>query len=214
MRPLALTGSPALTGPLVLAGSLVLAGLLASRPSWAAMCRGVAFPDKAQVSGTPLALRGLGIRKATFLHIQVYVAALYLPSGVGQGASDEGAATRAQEVIRSHAPWQLALRFVRGVGVGDIRNAFAEGFAAAGGGKAPPALTDRIAMLDGWLEDMRDGETMTFIRSAGGVALEIGGREKGMIPGQDFAEALLAIWLGDHPPNPELKSGLLGGPCR
>ena len=28
-----------------------------------------------------------------------------------------------------------------------------------------------------------------------------------------LARALLAVWLGDAPPNPELKTGLLGGGC-
>jgi hypothetical protein len=34
-----------------------------------------------------------------------------------------------------------------------------------------------------------------------------------MIKGDDFATAFLSIWLGPHPPNADLKSGLLGGAC-
>ena len=37
------------------------------------------------------------------------------------------------------------------------------------------------------------------------------GQGKGPIPGEDFARALFGIWLGPKPPNPDLKSGLLGG---
>ena len=33
------------------------------------------------------------------------------------------------------------------------------------------------------------------------------------VPGDDFAKAFLAIWLGTEPPNPEIKTGLLGGAC-
>jgi hypothetical protein len=36
---------------------------------------------------------------------------------------------------------------------------------------------------------------------------------KGTLAGDDFSRALLSIWLGASPPNPELKSGLLGGTC-
>ncbi len=36
---------------------------------------------------------------------------------------------------------------------------------------------------------------------------------KGTIEGDDFAKALLAIWLGGDPPNPEIKAGMLGGAC-
>ncbi len=39
------------------------------------------------------------------------------------------------------------------------------------------------------------------------------GALRGAIGGRDFADAFFAIWFGDDPPNPGLKSGLLGGPC-
>ena len=39
------------------------------------------------------------------------------------------------------------------------------------------------------------------------------GTVKGTIKGDDFAKAFLFIWLGPEPPNPEIKSGLLGGAC-
>jgi hypothetical protein len=41
----------------------------------------------------------------------------------------------------------------------------------------------------------------------------VNGAVKGTIAGDDFARALFAIWLGARPPNAELKTGLLGGPC-
>ena len=46
-----------------------------------------------------------------------------------------------------------------------------------------------------------------------GMQVEVNGTVKGTITGDDFATAFLAIWLGPHPPNPGLKSGLLGGAC-
>jgi len=38
-------------------------------------------------------------------------------------------------------------------------------------------------------------------------------RGKLTIKGDDFARAFLSIWLGTHPPNAGLKTGLLGGAC-
>ena len=109
---------------------------------------------------------------------------------------------------------ELVLHFVRGVGAGDIRHAFEEGFAAQGGGRVPAALARRVALLDSWMRDMHSGESMTFLRVPGsGIALDLDGRSLGVIPGEDFARALFAIWLGEHPPNPELKAGLLGARC-
>ena len=180
--------------------------LLPARPVSAAMCRGVEFPERVEVQGTPLVLNGLGIRKATFLKVRVYVAALYLPSAT-RGADPE-------RIINSSGPMELVLHFVRGVGVSDIRHAFEEGFAAQGGGRVPAALASRVATLNGWMQDMSSGEPMTFVRIAGrGIELDLAGHPRGIVPGEDFARALLAIWLGDHPPNPELKEGLLGGRC-
>jgi len=43
--------------------------------------------------------------------------------------------------------------------------------------------------------------------------VDVNGAVKGTIAGDDFARALFAIWLGARPPNAELKTGLLGGPC-
>jgi Chalcone isomerase-like len=198
--------------PLTGLAALGLLALWSAQPAAAAVCRGVQFPESLEVQGAPLVLNGLGIRKATFLKINVYVAALYVP----RSAQPSGAAgaSDARALIASPGPMQLVLHFVRGVGVRDIRNAFEEGFAAQGGGRVPVALTSRVALLNSWMQAMRSGEAMTFVRMPGrGIEFDLDGHNVGVIPGEDFAQALFAIWLGDHPPNPELKAGLLGGPC-
>ena len=41
-------------------------------------CKGVNFPDQAQVDGSTLTLNGLGLRQATMFKVNVYVAALYV----------------------------------------------------------------------------------------------------------------------------------------
>lgn len=182
--------------------------LLAGTALWAAgvasgaQCLNARFPEQVQLADTTLALNGLGVRKATFFRVNVYVAALY----VQQPTPDPRA------IIDSSGPFELDLQFVRGVGVKSIRNGFDEGFAQTARGSS--ALKPRIATLDGWMQDIRSGERMTFVGIPGqGVQFSFAGKPKGLIPGEDFRRALLAIWLGDHPPNPELKAGLLGAPC-
>jgi len=55
---------------------------------------------------------------------------------------------------------------------------------------------------------------LQFVRDVGaGVQVDMNGTAKGTIKGDDFAKAFLAIWLDPEPPNPEVKSGLLGGAC-
>ena len=59
---------------LTLASALTL-----PRTATGAECQGVQFADTADLDGQSLMLNGLGIRKATFLKVKVYVAGLYVP---------------------------------------------------------------------------------------------------------------------------------------
>ena len=182
-------------------GLLLLVGALGT--AQAKTCRGVDFPEHLQVAGHDLALNGLGMRKATFLKVNVYVGALYVtrPSHDPQPLIDPG------------TPARLILHFVRNVGVGDLRDAWKEGFEKVAKDQLP-ALQARIATLNSWMSGMETGQRLTFTRLPGaGIQVDVNGVVKGIIPGDDFARALMTIWLGPNPPNSELKSGLLGGSC-
>ena len=77
-----------------------------------------------------------------------------------------------------------------------------------------PALKERIEQLKGWMVNMKSGQLLTFTHKPGaGIEVDVHGKVQGMIAGDDFARAFLAIWLGPQPPNPGLKAGLLGGTC-
>jgi hypothetical protein len=184
----------------------LLIGLLATASLQAAHareCKSITFPEHLQVGGTDLALNGLGMRKATFLKVNVYVGALY----VTHPSQDP------QPLIEPGTPARLILHFVRNVGVGDLRDAWKEGFEKVAKDQVP-ALEARITTLNSWMSGMETGQLLTFTRLPGtGIQVEVNGVVKGTIPGDDFARALMSIWLGPNPPNPELKSGLLGGPC-
>jgi hypothetical protein len=185
--------------------TLLLSSLLAvaSGAVQASECKGVDFPGHLQVGGNDLTLNGLGMRKATFLKVNVYVGALY----VAHPAHDP------QPLIDPGTPAEMILHFVRNVGVGDLRDAWTEGFEKVAKDQLP-ALNARIATLRGWMSNMEKGQRLTFTRLPGvGIQVDVNGVVKGTIPGDDFARALIAIWLGPNPADPELKSGLLGGPC-
>jgi hypothetical protein len=166
-------------------------------------CKGVNFPDQAQVEGTSLTLNGLGLRQATAFKVNVYVAALY----VAKTSNDANA------LLASNAANELVLQFVRNVGADDLRKGWSEGFEKNSKDQLP-ALKERIATLNGWMSDVKTGEKLTFIRKPGiGLQVDVNGAVKGTIKGDDFAKAFLAIWLGGDPPNPEIKAGMLGGAC-
>ena len=166
-------------------------------------CKGIDFPDQAQVEGASLALNGLGLRQATAFKVNVYVAALY----VTKTSSDANA------LLGPNAPSELILQFVRNVGADDLRKRWSYGFEKNAMDQLP-ALKERIAMLNGWMADVKTGERLTFIHKPGtGLQVDVNGTVKGIIKGDDFAKAFLSIWLGADPPNPEIKAGMLGGAC-
>ncbi|HTR59114.1 MAG TPA: chalcone isomerase family protein [Casimicrobiaceae bacterium] len=166
-------------------------------------CKGVTFPDQAQVEGSNLTLNGLGLRQATAFKVNVYVAALY----VAKTSSDPHA------LLGSNTPSELILQFVRNVGADDLRKGWSEGFEKNSKDQLP-ALKDRIAMLNGWMTDVKTGDRLTFTYKPGaGVSVNVNGTVKGTVKGDDFGKSFLSIWLGADPPNPEIKAGLLGGAC-
>jgi len=166
-------------------------------------CKGVGFADRVQVEGGPLTLNGLGLRQATMFKINVYVGALY----VAKTSSDPNA------ILGSNAPYEIILQFVRNVDAGDITKGWSEGFERNSKGQLP-ALKERIATLNGWMNDVKTGQQLIFVFKPGtGVQVNVNGTAKGTIPGDDFGKAFLSIWLGATPPNPEIKAGLLGGAC-
>ncbi len=177
--------------------------MLGTAAAHAKECKGVNFPEHVQLDGIDLTLNGLGIRKATFVKVNVYVAALY----VSQVSRDP------KGLIESNGLDELILHFVRSVGVDDLRKGWSEGFVQNSKDQLA-VLKERIATLNGWMSDMKTGQRLIFIRRPGvGIEVDVNGAVKGTIAGEDFSRAFISIWLGATPPNPELKSGLLGGEC-
>lgn len=165
-------------------------------------CKGVDFPEQIQVDSSTLVLNGLGLRLATVFKVSVYVAALYVPKASGDPAT----------ILRTDTAKQIVLHFVRNVGADDLRKGWTEGFEKNANG-ALPALKDRIATFNSLMGDMKAGQRVVLTYTPGtGVEVNVNRTAKGSIKGDDFAKALFAVWLGD-PPNPEVKTGLLGGTC-
>lgn len=180
-----------------------LAATLAAGTALGKACAGVSFQEQVQADGATLTLNGLGLRQATFLNINVYVGALYL----AQTSADASA------ILKSNAPKRLVLQFVRDVGGADLSKGWDEGFENNAGSQLT-ALKPRIESFKAMMTDVKKGEQLGMDHKPGaGVQVSVKGAVKGTIAGDDFARALFAIWLGSHPPNADLKAGLLGGPC-
>jgi hypothetical protein len=187
-------------------GNLLLIGAIAVLSVGIAQgkeCKGVNFPEQMQVDGNSLVLNGIGLRQATAFKVNVYVAALY----VGKPSTEPNA------ILESAIPKELILQFVRDVSAADLSKGWNEGFEKNAKAQSA-ALKERIATLDGWMTDMKSGQRLTFAYKPGtGVQVDVNGAVKGILKGDDFAKAFFSIWLGADPPNPEIKTGLLGGAC-
>ncbi len=180
---------------------VVLAALLCiPAPARAGELAGVTLPDQLTVEGKTLVLNGLGLREATMLKVDVYVAGLYL----------EAKSTDPQAILGSELVRRIVMHFVRDVKRQDLAKAWTEGF-EKNAGKEMPALKDRLATLNAAMPDVVKGDTLAFTYVPGeGVRVEVKGETKATITGPDFARVLFGIWLGPSPPNPGLKEGLLG----
>jgi len=183
------------TTMLALAAALALAV-----PVHAKELAGVSMPDTVTVEGKTLSLNGLGLREATFLKIDVYVAGLYL----------EKTSTDPEAILGSDQTKQLKMHFVRGVGRKDVVGSWKEGV-AKNAGSAAAGVKDRFEKLYAAMTDVAEGDDLILTEVPGkGVTATLKGKDLVTLAGEDFARVLWSIWLGGSPPNPELKQGLLG----
>ncbi|MGB9234422.1 MAG: chalcone isomerase family protein [Terriglobales bacterium] len=179
--------------------SLAVAFALASICNlYAAELAGVSMPDTVQVGRTSLVLNGMGLR--TKYMVKVYVAGLYLT----QKSADPGAILKADE------PKRIVLQFMRSVSKNQMAEAFDESFRD----NAPDAERTMKADIDrmlGALEPLKEGDQMIFTCVPGmGTTFAINGKERLVIDGPSFGQALFSVWLGPKPPTAALKKGLLG----
>lgn len=169
----------------------------------AAQCEGVKFSDSATVAGKKLVLNGLGIREATFMQVDVYVAGLYVEKKSKSGKT----------LMDPKMTKRLVLHFVRDVDRDDVVEAYQESFQKAAGSKYGKHKADLKKLLS-WMSAMKEGQNMTYTYVPGkGVTVSVNGKTKGTIEGDEFSQIFFKIWLGPNPPNSGLKTGLLGGEC-
>src|SRR5262249_28607114 len=157
-------------------------GVASAAPPRARSCAGVSFPATIDVAGTKLQLNGLGLREATFLDVDVFVAALYV-----QRRSSE-----AKALLTRDEPVRVVLHFVRDTTADTITEEMDQGYRA----NAPKVVAQK-KQLFAWLEDMTVGRALAFTYvPARGLEVSIGGRVKGTIAGAEFASATLAVLIG------------------
>lgn len=176
-----------------------LLGLLFINQTFA-LVNSAEFPTTKKIEDTELVLNGTGMRKATFLGIKVYKAALYLKNKT----------TNPSEVISQDFPKYLELKFVRDVDAQKMRDAWSESIKNNNQNFA--ALSKKVETLNSAMKDIKEGQELTFtFQKNNNTKISLAGVEVANILGLDFQTALLNVWMGPKPPNDELKQGLLSG---
>lgn len=161
---------------------------------------GVTMPATIDVAGHSLTLNGMALRKKFI--VKVYVAGLYLGS-----PSDDGPG-----ILATDAPRQMVMHFISGHGTKDkICGAWNDGL-KDNTPNASAELKQQFVELCGMMQDIKKDERLTITYLPGtGTTINIAGTDKGTIAGKEFADALLACWIGPKPgPGDGFKKNLLG----
>ena len=168
---------------------------------------GVSLAQQLQLGGQVLRLNGAGAFAPlrAFTWIKGYVAALYL--------TDHAANT--EQALTTPGPKRLHMRMLLDVPVAEFVKAFHKGVARNTPLADQPALADRMQRFDQLIQPLgkvRKGDAINLdYLPSRGMVFTHNGRELGApIPGDDFYEALLGVFIGPKPVDEKLKAGLLG----
>ncbi len=164
---------------------------------------GVKLEPAAQVGGSALQLNGAGVR--TRVIFKVYVAGLYVP----QKSSD------AAVLLAQKGPRRMALTMLRDLAADSFAGAMNEGLKNNHSEAQLAGFKPQIEALNAALkavDEVKKGDAVNIeFVPEGGTRIMVNGQQKGpSIPGEDFYNAVLRIWLGDKPADADLKKGLLG----
>lgn len=189
---------------LVLAAAL-FAGLPARAAEPVNPIGGVRFEPQAQVAGQALQLNGTGLRALRIF--KAYAAALYLPQR----------ATTADAVVAQAGAKRLQIRMLWGVPAAEFVKAFDLGVKRNHPLEVQARLAERVARFDALLAPLgkiASGDTVNLDFQPGqGLVFSLNGRTVGApIPGDDFYDALLRVFIGEQVSDDKLRAGLLGQP--
>jgi Chalcone isomerase-like len=166
----------------------------------AAELDGIHLPDAVHIEGKTLVLNGIGQRRYSFLRVPIYVAGLYV----------QHPSTSANAILESSEVKLLTIKFQHDVSAADARTAWRNGFDA--NCVAPCHLDpDAVSRFLAAIPAMHAGDVYTILFTPGGARVDAGTRPLGEIRLPDFAQAMLATFLGPRPASLPVKEALLRG---
>jgi hypothetical protein len=184
------------SGILFVAMLVIFTGLEAS----AMKIAGVDVPQSVTVGNKALVLNGAGIRKKII--IKVYVGSLYLEAKqkeVGKVLADLGAKSIVMNFLYKEVSRK---RTIEG---------WNKGFDSNHSTKELIPLKKRIDQFNSLFTTVYEGDEIRLDYLPGkGTQVIINGTLRGTVPGEDFHQAVMKIWLGAKPADKKLKKAMLG----
>jgi hypothetical protein len=163
---------------------------------------GFKFDDTLKLGNSDLVVNGTGVRSKFGKR---YAMALYLPAK----------AADAKVALATKGPKRIAISLIKDVDGDTFASAVSKGINNNASDAEQAALKDRVKQLVDTVNALGEIKAKSSIVfdwvPEKGTILTINGQMKGKeIPGEDFANALLRVWLGEDPVQNDLKQGLLG----
>lgn len=164
---------------------------------------GFRFDAAIRLGGADLVLNGVGVRRRFF--IPVYVGALYVP----QKSSDP------EVLLSQRGPRRMSLRFVRDVEAELFMNSLDAGMRKHYTPQQLEAWTPQWRTLTTVIANVviarrADHVTWDYTPETGARVMQNSVPIIPSMPGEDFYNAVLRVWLGPQPADADMKRGLLG----
>lgn len=157
---------------------------------------------KMNESTPELSLNGASLRK-TYMVIDTYVGGLYLEN---KSHNEEDILDRDEH---RRMLFHVLLRKVTARKVARaLKDALILNISKEEQQRLEPNINQFLSMFRGKLK-RGDEVSIDYIPGAG-TQVTIGGANKGVIPGKQFADALLSVWVGDNPVGSGFKQDILG----
>ena len=178
--------------------------LALAAPAHAAEVSGVKLDDSVTVGGQKLVLNGAGMRQKFI--INVYVAGLYLQNKKNTTA----------EVLAQTTPKRVTLVLQREVSSDEFGQLFITSMNKNSTKEEKAKVvnqTVKFGEMFASLDKVVKGDiiTLDWIPGTGTISTLNGKKIGETLPGIDFYNAVLRIWLGDSPAQESVKKELLGG---
>ncbi len=158
-----------------------------------------AFPAKQHFAGNDLLLNGKGTRTKLFFNL--YNAGLYLSAKNND----------ANSILADNQPQALRLQITSGqITSQKMEAAVREGFQKSAGANLANLQARIEQLIAVFKESIQQGDIYDFVYRPQTLVIIKNGRQAAAIPGVDFKQAFLGIWLGNHPTQSSLKAALLG----